>query len=105
MAQYTYETPAQIVARYKVITQKFVDANPFPPLQELRKTIQSFVGGYLGSRPLDWLAVLNEQTYPLIKRMYEKAANDPAVNKECGRELNKIGGMPVMQVRTQVYTP
>ena len=97
------ETPQQIVEMYTPITKDFCAKHPYQSIDELKEIIRRHIGqGFLGDKPLEWLAVLNRTTYKLVKRVYETAGNDSAINKEVGRELARLGGMPVMQVSETV---
>ena len=98
--------PSQEVLRhveaYRKITNNFVRRTPFSSVEELKKLLNgregiAFMGQETGNRCL--LALSKEQSYMLIKRIYETAGNKPEVNKEVGRELNKLGGFNMMQVR------
>ncbi len=43
--------------------------------------------------------------FPILQRIYKKAGNDKKVNRAMGKELDRMGGLSMMQVRADSSQP
>ena len=91
----------RILQEYKGKTNRFVREHPFSSPAELKAIVlaPSGVEALGAERGMPILRVIvNQEFYPLMKRIYDTAGNDSRVNKDAGREINRQEGFDAMQV-------